>query len=267
MKSGLLRINPHRKDWSLLHTFGALEAPTGLPDNFSLYNGQIIPNQEQNDTRFPFLIPPLPEGCTGESGAFETGLQDGVIYNPQDLYLATPPGDPYSGRDMRDMLNTLINRGVKDANGNLSPKRVAYFNCYGSGAIDDTDAVRIALFINQWEKRGVYIGSQWCWGDAPPAAFLYAPTLSAGNPLHCYIATGWMTFGGDVYLEIIPWLGMASGEQGRFYVKREYYNQLMATPYSGAFTITKVLGVSPVPIGVQAYVDHLVYYIRSLFHV
>jgi len=259
--SGLLKVYPRRKDYSLIPTFGA--TTDGLPDTFSVYGNQPIPNQNENDTRFPFLIPPLPEGCTGEAGAFESGIQDGTLYNPQDLYLATPPGNPYAGRDMRAMLQTLIDRGVKDASGNLSPKRLAYFNCYGAGAIDDFDAARVGIWINQSEKRGVYIGSYWPWGDMPPAANLYVPMYSTTYPLHCYIATGWTPDG----LEIIPWIGQHVGDSGKFYVSREIFNSLMAMPYTGAFTITKQPSNAPIPVGYQAIIDHLTYLIRHLFDV
>lgn len=257
--TGLLPIKPDRRDFSLLHSYGSTSQ--GLPDTFSVYSGQAIPDQNVNDTRFPFLIPPLPEGCTGEAGAFESGIQDGTLYNPQDLYLNTPPGDAYSGRDLRTMLQTLITRGVKDANGNLSPKRLAYFNCYGAGAIDDFDAVRIGLYINQSEKRGVYIGSYWPWGENPPAANLYVPMYSTAYPLHCYIATGWTEDG----LEIIPWLGENRGNKGVFYISRGIFNSLMAMPYTGCFTITRQPSSTPVPIGMQAVIDNLVYYIRHLW--
>lgn len=259
MNSGLLKINPDRRDYSVIHTFGATNQ--GLPDSYSIYDGQAIPDQNENDTRFPFLIPPLPNGCTGEAGAFESGLQDGRLYNPQDLYMATPPGDAYTGRDMRAMLQTLINRGVKDGTGNMSPKRLAYFNCYGAGAIDDFDAARIGLWIDQSEKRGVYIGSYWPWGSTPPAAQLYVPQYNTSWPLHCYIATGWTTDG----LEIIPWVGEDVGNKGVFYVSREIFNSLMGQPYTGAFTITKQPSATPVPVGYQAVIDHLIYYVRSLF--
>lgn len=268
MKSGLTTIQPHSTDYSLLHTFGAISTgPEGLPANFSNYDGEAIPDQDQNDTRFPFLIPPLPEGCTGEAGAFDTGLQDGVLYNPQDLYLNTPPGDG-GGRDMRSMLSVLINRGVKDAQGNLSPKRTAYFNCYGAGAIDDFDAARIALWINQYEKRNVYIGSYWYWGDMPPTTLTVPASFNTvGIPMHCYLATGWMTWGGQLYLEVIPWVGETLGEQGRFYMSRPLYNALMGQPGTAAFTITKTISQTPVPIGVQAIIDNLIYTIRQLFRV
>lgn len=262
LHSGLRRVRPDHRDYSVLHTFGALD-PDGLPVAFSIYDGRAIPNQNDTDNRLGFTIPPLPMGCTGETGAFETGIQDAKVYNPQDLYLNTPPGNPYTGRDMREMLSVLIDRGVKDADGRLSSKRAAYFNVYGSGKIDDFDAARIALWINQQEKRGVYVGTWWYWG-ASPFATLDTPSYDTDEAsLHCYLITGWK---GDS-LEVIPWLGQDRGNRGLFYVSREIYNRLMAQPWTAAFTITKELGTSPVPIGYQAIIDHLVYFVRNLFGV
>lgn len=40
----------------------------------------------------------------------------------------------------------------------------------------------------------------------------------------------------------------------------------MRQPYTGAFTITKTSSSTPVPIGVQAVVDHLVYFLLNLFN-
>lgn len=283
IKSGLTPIQPDHRDFSLLHTFknhpvfgGVIADPSTLPDTFSIYSGQAIPNQNENDTRFPFLIPPLPDGCTGEAGAFESGLQDGAPYNPQDLYLNTPPGGP-GGRDIRDMLSTLINRGPRAADGSFGPKRVAYFNAYGAGKIDDFDAARIALWINQSERRGVYLGTFWYTefeapnldGSLPtPASF----ATSDFTTRHCHLATGWRPDGhGDYEIQDISWQGMDYANAGIDYIPRTLYNKLMAQPSSGAFTITKILGAQPIPIGMQAYYDHVIYsltqFIRNIFGV
>ena len=265
MKSGLQKIQPNHKDYSLLHTFaGITPEPAGLPDSFSIYDGRTIPNQDEMDTRFTPAISPLPYGCTGETGSFESGLQDGVLYNPEDLYINTPPGG-LGGRDIRKMLQTLISRGPRAADGSFGAKRTAYFNVYGAGKIDDFDAVRIALWINQMEKRGVYIGSWWYWGDAPSMELSLPSFKTSDGALHCYLATGWK--GND--LEIIPWVGEEAGNKGVFYVSREIFNALMGQPYTGTFSITKVAGQQPIPVGYQAYIDHIVYslnqFIRNLF--
>lgn len=267
MKSGLTKLKPHRKDYSLLGTFGAITSdPEGLPAAFSVYGGQAIPDQDMLDTRF---TPPLPQlflGCTGEAGAFESGIQDGVLYNPKDLFDHTRPYIETTGRDMRDMLDTLRNYGPHQADGTMGARRTAYFNCYGAGKIDDFDAARIALWINQYEKRGVYIGSYWYWGTGPATTLPVPSFNTALGTLHCYIAVGWETDAdGTDYLLVIPWIGMDAGNKGVFRMSRVIYNALMAQPFTGAYTITKTLSTTPVPIGIQAYVDHLVYFIRSLF--
>lgn len=261
--SGLNKIAPHRKDKSFLHTYSAVVPdPKSLPEKFSIYDGRPIPSQIENDTRFTPPIPPLFNGCTGETGSFESGIQDGELYSPQDLYLNTSPGDA-GGRDIRAMLQVLCDRGPRKADGNFGLKRSAYFNVYGAGKIDDTDAAKIALWINQEEKRGVYVGTWWYWGSAPSAVLDVPSFKRAEASLHCYLITGW---DGDD-LEVIPWLGMTVGFGGKFKMSRVIYNALMAQPWTGAFTITKGGGMAPITIGVQAYIDHLVYFIKNLFGV
>lgn len=268
MKSGLAKIKPDRKDYSLLHTFGATTTdPEGLPASFSIYDGQPIPNQNAIDTRFWPALPPMPEGCTGEAGAFVAGIQDNKLYNPQDLYLNTPPGGAQGGRDMRSMLQTLIDRGPRAADGTFGPKRTAYFNCYGAGKIDDFDAARIGLWINQYEKRSVFIGSYWYWNTAPLAT-LPLPSFNTANiPLHCYIAVAWTTDAdGTEYLLVIPWVGMEAGNAGVFRLSRVLFNALMAQPNTGCFTETELGSTTPVPIGVLANWDHIVYSLTQFIH-
>lgn len=261
MKDGLLKIKADTRDYSLLHTFGAITPdPAGLPSSFSIYDGRQIPNQMEADPRFTPWLPPMPFSCTGQTGAFESGLQDKLLYNPQELYENTPPGGP-GGRDIRVMLRRLIDVGPVASDGICGPRRKAYFNVYGAGKIDDFDAARIALWINQYERRGVYVGTYWYWGDRPET-YLSLPSFKLSEAtLHCYLITGWS----DNYLEVIPWLGKEVGSGGKFYLSREIYNALMGQPWTGAFTITKIASSSPIPIGYQAIVDHLVYFVRNLF--
>lgn len=273
IQNGLTGIGPDSKDYSLLHTYGAVSpGPEGLPAGFSVYDGREIPNQNTVDLRFTPNLMPLPYGCTGESGSFDGGIQDGVLYSPEDLYLNTPPGTRDAGRDMRAMLKTQINRGLRKADGTFGPKRVAYFNCYGSSKIDDCDAARIALWINQYEKRGVYLGTWWYWVIAPDGILEEPNYITSQATLHCYLATGWKTINGEVYIEAIPWVGSSFGDNGKVYIRRDIYNKLMKQPYTGAFTITKISsGQNPVSVGLQANYDHIVYalvqFVRNLFNV
>lgn len=278
MKSGLLPLKPDGRDYSLLHTFcdhplyGATVAdPSTLPDNFSIYDGQTIPDQNLPDTRFDPPVRPLPYGCTGETGAFACGIQDDELYRPDDLYDNTPPIGSAGGRDARAMLKTLQTRGPRRADGTFGPARGEYFNCYGAGKIDDFDAARIGLWINQFEKRGVIVGSWWYWGSATNGDdSLWLPSFkTAEATLHLWLITGWRTLNGEHELECIPWLGETSGNHGLRYMKRDIYNRSMRQPWTGAFTIAKTTGATPVPVGLRAQYDHVVYalvqFVRDLF--
>lgn len=257
ISQGLQKIWPHRKDYSLLHTFGA--TTDGLPYAFSVYDGRKIPYQREFDWRFTPPVRPLPMGCTGEAGAFAKGLEDGKLHNPAHLYDATPPGVDGLGRDIRAMLQTLINRGVD------GDKALAYFNCYGSGKIDDFDAARLGLYVNQAERRSVIVGTWWYpeflspfYGKLPIPSF---NTNTAS--LHCYLVVGWE---GENLL-IIPWLGNDYALNGIAKMPRFLYNSLMAQPYTGAFTITDKPSSTPLPVGWQAIIDHVVAFLRqNIFH-
>lgn len=273
MVSGLEKVTPDHRDYSLLHTFGAIAPdPKSLPQNFSIYNGELIPNQNAYDIRFNPILPPLPYGCTGETGSFESGLQDNALYSPKDLYDNTPPIGYKGGRDMRTMLQTLIDRGPRKADGTFGPKRAHYFNCYGSGAIDDFDAARIALWLFQDEKRGVYIGSWWYpeWEKVGKDGILPVPSFNIrygnGASQHAHLITGWKTFGDKTYLEDISWQGDDNyAANGITYFSREIFNACMAQVWTGAFTVTKNKVPTPIPIGHRVYLDHLIYFIKQLF--
>lgn len=269
VKNGLGKIKPDARDYSIVKTFGALPADAaGLPEFFSVYDGRPIPNQDAVDDRFYPPLPPLPYGCTGETGTFDAGLQDNDVYNPSDMYYNTPPGTQNEGRDMRASLATLKIRGPVRQNGTFGPKRVEYFNCYGAGAIDDFDAIRIALWINQNEKRGVWAGWWWYPDFAVPFAdgTLKTPSYDTRQAsLHAHLITGWKTIRGERYLESVSWQGMEYGQKGLVYFSREQVNKLLKQPWTGCFTQTKLGANAPVPVGMQAVVDHLVYFVRQLF--
>ena len=268
VSEGLSKIRPDRRDYHFIKTFGAAAPdPTTLPTTFSNYDGRAIPNQNFPDDRFTPPLPPMPMGCTGETGTFDAGIQDGTLYDPQDLYLNTPPGDA-GGRDIRKMLKVLIERGPRKADGTPGPHRTVYFNVYGSGKIDDFDAARIALWINQLEKRNVIVGTWWYGEFSFPnnEGVIELPSFNTRQAgLHCYLITGWK---GDK-LEAIPWLGGGYGFGGRIYVSREIYNALMAQPWTAAFTISKIGATEPSTLGLKAQIDHIAYvlaqFVRNLW--
>ncbi len=270
MKSGLCKVRPDRKDYSFLHTFGALNFGTdGLPDSFSIYDGRPIPNQDEQDTRFTPAIRPLYEGCTAESTTFLAGLEDNALYPPDDFYFATPPGTDGVGRDIRVALTTAKTRGFKLPNGLIGMKKGDYYNVYGADKIDDYSAAKIALWINQNEKRAVSVGTWWYWGGVPNNILVNQGVLSvpsyntAEASLHNWVIVGWE---GD-YLIGIPWIGMNYGNKGLVKVSRAIYNKLMAQPWTAAYTLADTPSGGPVPVGVTAIIDHLVYFIRHLFNV
>lgn len=274
IQNGLNKISPHKKDYSFLHTFGATTFDAkSLPPRFSIYDGRVIPNQNAEDHRFTPPLPPMPLGCTGETGSFARGLEEGKLYNPEFTYRNTPPGND-DGRDIREMLKALKRVGVKDDKGNVGDKSGDFFNVYGAGKIDDFDAARIALWINQTEKRGVIIGTWWYGEFEQPITddlkgILPTPSFkTAEASLHCHLITGWdSTYKGE-YLQDLSWQGMNYADAGIDYIPRATYNALLAQPWTGAFTIAKLPeGQQAVPLGMQVYIDHLVYLIRQLFNV
>ena len=270
MKSGLTKTHNDRRDYSLHATFGSvMPSTTSLPDTFSIYDGRPIPDQDSSDIRFTPALLPLPYGCTGETQSFLCGLEDGTLYNPEFTYNQTPPSIPNTGRDIRAALQETIDTGLEDSQGNVGFKRVAYFSCEPAGAIDWTDAVRLALFINQNEKRGVSIGSYWYPEFATPIdGIIQSPSFNTSYAtLHNHLITGWKTINGVIHLEDISWQGMSYGNNGLVYFPSPIFNALMAQPYCAAFTLTKVGTAQPIPIGASAWIAEVIDFVRSLFHV
>lgn len=272
ISSGLQKIYPHKKDFSLIHSFGITTIDVqSLAENFSIFDGRVIPNQNEPDTRFTPALPPLPYGCVGETAAFDSGIQDGATYRPDVPYLQTAPFDTTAGRDIRAVLQTLIDKSVLiRGDGTVGPKRLAYFNVYGANNITDADAARIGVYINQNEKQGVWVGTFWypefehpnADGSLPAPSFV----MSAAS-MHCHLITGWKTINDVVYLEDISWQGNNYAAAGLDYISTDIYNALLAQPYTGAFRTTKMPSGGAIPIGMTAWVDHVVAYVRSLFNV
>lgn len=266
IQSGLRKIKPHTKDDHFLPSFGA---PTydvaDLPKTFSLYDNRPIPNQNREDTRFTPSLSPMPYGCTGETTTFICGLQDKKLYNPQYTYSITPPYDN-GGRDIRDSLKTTIDTGLKDDKGVVGGKRTRYGHVYASGKIDDFDAQRIALYLNQ---RAISVGTFW-YPEFMNAEGGYLPVPSFDmkqGSLHNYAIVGWTTLG-EEYLEVIPWIGQQWAWNGRGYISRAIFNKLINQPYTGSFVLYDLAdGKAPTTLGFQAILDNITAFIRNLFHV
>ncbi len=127
--------------------------------------------------------------------------------------------------------------------------------------------MRIALYINQGEKRGVWAGTYWYWNRAEDGILKLPSFKTSEGTLHCYLITGWKTIKGKLYLEAIPWIGENFGDKGKAYISEEIFNALMQQSFTGSYTITKLGEKAGVPIGITAILDHLTYFIRELFHI
>ena len=272
MKPGLCKIEPDHRDYSLLHTFAAgLPDPEGLPPNFSIYDGRPIPNQNALDDRFSPAHRPLPMGCTAEDRTFSAGLEDNELYDPVDFYFATPPGTDGEGRDMRMAFSVAYNRGFKRPDGTIGAQRGPYFNVYGSGTIDDFTAAKIAVWLHQQFKIPVSVGSFWYFEYRQPSLTGSLPLPSFDTTratLHDWIVTGWRTLpDGTEELECISWQGNDYGLSGLVYMSRPIFNASMQQPWTGSFIQPPQTGQPPITIGVQAYIDHFVYWFRHTFNV
>lgn len=265
MNQGVRKVKPDRRDYSFLHTYAG--STEGLPDTFSIYDGRPIPDQRTYDRRFNPPLRPGPMACTGETQTFIAGLEDGALYDPMDFYDATPPGVDGIGRDVRQSLKTAVERGFKRADGVRGFNRAAYFHVYGSGKIDDFDAMRIALWMHQNSKRGISLVTYF-YQEMLPDQFgnIQLPTFNTKEAtLHNYLITGWRKRNGVEELECIPWLGMESGDKGKMYIPRPIFNKLINQPYTGAFILINEDSTLPITLGWVALWNHLVAFIRQLY--
>lgn len=265
MQQGALKVWPHRKDYSFLHTYAG--STEGLPESFSIYDGRPIPDQRFYDRRFTPPLRPGPMACTGETQTFIAGLEDNALYDPIDLYDHTPPGTDGIGRDVRQSLKTSIEYGFKRADGARGFNRAAYFHVYGTGKIDDFDAVKIALWMHQNARRGVSVVTWWYTEMYPDQnGNIQLPTFRTQEAtLHNYLITGWRTRNGVEELECIPWLGMEVGKKGLVYIPRPIFNKLINQVYTGCFILINEDGTLPITLGWIALWDHLVSFIRQLY--
>lgn len=257
MISGLAKIWKRKTDFDYHKSFGFTQAPQ-LPENLNLDAGLWTPDQNAMG---------LPEACTGFTQTDLCTDEDGVIRDPIDLYNNTPPGG--SGpRDIRDSLKVLLTHGVKTYLQNDLPgnKRVGYFNIQASGLLDWFDALKLALYSTEDEKRSISIGTPFYPEFLKPllGGILPMPTSPLSQATwHNWKICGWKTIGGTQYLIGKPWCGPQYADGGFCYVSQEVINKLLSTPGSGAFTVSKILPsqIQTVDWGV---VDAIISFIRNL---
>lgn len=256
---GLQKIRRDHRDFDFHKSFGTVQ--TSLPASFDVDANLWMPDQNAMG---------LPMGCTGFAQSDLCADEDGVIYDPQDLYLNTPPGG-LNGRDIRDSLKTLETRGVREyiTSNALGNKRTAYFNVQSAGAIDMFDAIRLAIFSTQNEHRAVSIGIPWFseFKYVKSDGILPVPIFDTSHVnWHNAKVSGWVSIGGVLYLKVKSWQGASYGDRGWCYMSRELCNVLFSFNGTGAFTVTKV---KPTDIQVvdMNVVAKIVSFIRQLFNI
>lgn len=266
VQNGTFKVKKDLRDYDFLKSRalgGVSVNADDLPSEFNVDAGLWMPNQNQMG---------LPYGCTGFTQADLCADEDGVLYDPGDIYRATPTplgGDPNGGRNIRESLAVVckkdrpLKRYLADGTGNPRP---AYFTVKPAGKIDYFDAVRIAIWINQHEKRSVSIGSPWYPEfERPVDGILPTPESyywHGGIPGHNWKICGWKTIDGNTYLIGKPWQGEEYGDNGWCYVSREIFNDTMNRWGTGAFTVSDDSNVATVD---KSVVDRLVAFIYQLW--
>lgn len=237
MKYGYKKVFTDRRDADFHKSFGSTNFDTKtLPLNYSADAGLTMP--DQNADGYPY-------GCTGYTSADLCTDEDGVIYDPADTYLNTPPGGTTDGRALRDSLKVLTTRGPRTKSGQFGTKRSYYYNIRSTGyLLDWFDAIRVALYITQSEKRSASIGIPWF-------PEFESPTIDGRLPEnivfnwnraggHNAKIAGWKMIGDQPYLIVKSWQGKNYGDQGWCYMSRTLTNTLLNMPYTEVFTVTKM---------------------------
>ena len=271
MKSGCKPLKKSHKDYSLFKTkrvyMGVVPA---FAENYSVSSPLWIPDQETGSTLFtpPFL--PMPYGCTDVANNQLCINEDGVLYNPSYTESFTH-ANANGGGDVRTALQTIIDHGVQDKDGNIvTGKHPAYFNIQASGAIDWFDAIRLAMISTSTEKRGVSVGSPYWlqFGAVGPNGILPSPDYDLHfASWHDYVIEGWKTINGECYLVCQMLQGENYGDHGLVYMSRPIFNATMAVQGTCAFTISRLLPGEQIQTVDMNIINWIVSYVRSLFHI
>lgn len=256
IQNGLTKAPTDHRDYDLHKTFGSTSYDTkGLPNTFDVDAGLTMPDQNAEG---------LPMGCTGYSQADLCNNEDATIYDPADIYLNTPPGGRILGREIRKSMAVLLSRGPRTVTGGQGPKRTAFFNVRATGFLDWYDAIRVAMWVTQDEKRAVSVALPWFPEfegiitnpdgstslQSMESGILPIPAkLSWSNASgHNAVISGWtdkntkgeLIRGGEVFLRVKSWQGRTYGDQGWCYMSRALVNALLNMPYTEAMTVTKL---------------------------
>ena len=240
IKSGVLPVRRDKRDYDLLKTrkLGLAKMPT-LPANYDTDAHLTMPDQRADGR---------PNGCTGYTTTELCNDEDGIVYDDIDFTLSKTEGyDPMLGAGIKESLSTSIEFGVKtlqekeeDA---IKHKREAYFRITAQYPLDWFDAIRVAMWITQDERRTVSMATPWYpeWMNPQNGVVTTPYSELSKASWHNWKVSGWKTINGKLYLTSKPWLGKYYGDNGLAYFSREIVNNIMVISGTGAFTLDKIM--------------------------
>lgn len=226
IKNGLKPVQHDDRDFSFHKTFGAI-SPIQLPPEYDVDAHIDIPDQNTEG---------LPFGCTGFAQADLCQDEDKIDYSAKEIYdktleLEGQAGNYNIGCDIRDSLKIICTYYGRGGYYNVQP------------TVDFFDGIRSALWMNRDEGRAVSIGAPWfqSFNFVGPSGII--PETFVGDPMqqpwHNWVISGWIVKNGQTYLKGKPWQGKNFGDNGWIYFSRRNINDLLAVPYTGAFTVSK----------------------------
>lgn len=254
IKSGAQKTRIDHRDFDLVKSFGLTTVPD-FPAELNLDNG--LWNPDQNAMAMPF-------GCTGFTQADLCADEDGIIYDPKDVYINTAPYDE-GGRDIRAALDTIRKRGVRPYLTENAPsnQRTAYFNIRAKPPLDWFDCFRLSLLSTKDEKRSISVGTPYF----PEFIGTYDGILPMPHDFnlaraswHNYKVFGWKIINDQPYLMAKPWTGQF------VYISRPLINQLMSISGTAAFTTSKIAPGQIQTIDLS-FIQWFVSLIRTVLHV
>lgn len=240
IKSGAKKIPRDPRDFDLLKTrkLGIAKMPE-LPPNFDIDAHLSMPDQNADGKPF---------GCTGYTTTEICTDEDGVHYDDIDFTLSKTKGyDPNGGADIRESLSTAVDFGVKTlkekAEDAIKHKREAYFRITAQFPFDWFDAIRVAMWITQDERRAVSMATPWYpeWMNPQKGIVTTPISTLAQASWHNWKVVGWKMIDGKSYLIGKTWQGKNYGDNGLAYFSREIINNVMVIRGTGAFTLDKVM--------------------------
>lgn len=262
LQNGVHKVQKDFRDYDFIKSrrmAGFIPDTAGLPENFSVDANLWQPSQNAMG---------LPYGCTGMTQADLCSNMDGVLYDPYWIYDSTFPNDRTQGRELRQVLKFVCKNPLKRylATGEGRPRK-AFFSVNSSRNIDWFDAIRIAIWVNQHEKRAVSCATPWFpeWQNVDKTGILKPPSKYKWDQMgHNWSCPGWKTIYGQPYLIVKSWQGDQYGDNGFAYMDRKMANNVFGMWNSAAFTLADDDSVATVDKNV---IDILVNFIRTLFKI